>query len=104
MEVHSRYAGTCWVAISPIFYTSLFISSLRVHVSIHRSTPTTTYNVVGGSLLLRLWEEWTGLGYEVAFRAPASKSEYLLEVVDAQAAFPASGLERERVMLLVQNS
>ena len=37
-------------------------------------------------------------------RAPASKSEYLLEVVDAQAAFPASGLERERVMLLTQNS
>ena len=37
-------------------------------------------------------------------RALASKSEYLLEVVDVQAAFPASRLERERVMLPAQNS
>lgn len=40
----------------------------------------------------------------LGIRAPASKSEYLLEVVDAQAAFPTSGLKRERVMLLAQNS
>lgn len=37
-------------------------------------------------------------------RAPASKSEYLLEVVYAQAAFPASRLERELIMLLAENS
>ena len=36
--------------------------------------------------------------------APASKSEYLFEVVDAQAAFPASRLEREIVILLAENS
>ena len=45
-----------------------------------------------------------GEGAGCAVRAPASKSEYLLEVVDAQAAFPASDLERERVILLAQNS
>ena len=40
----------------------------------------------------------------LAPRAPASKSEYLFEVVNAKAAFPASGLERERVMQSAQNS
>ena len=42
--------------------------------------------------------------YRWRIGAPASKSEYLLEVVDAQAAFPVSHLDRERVILLAQNS
>ena len=48
------------------------------------------------------FESW-GMALSVAW-APASKSEHILEVVDAKATFPASHLERERVMLLAENS
>ena len=47
---------------------------------------------------------YLAIGASGPARASASKSEYLFEVVDAQAAFPTSRLEREIVMLLAQNS